>query len=279
MSFKPVKDQSGVEKGYVKYQFYFRFKGKPNRRIETCRRTAVDTIYRDWENSIINGILQLKQFKFFEIADEYIQYSKVKKPGLCVHEDKVMTLAKQYFKNVPLNDITPKHIEDFKLWRETAMLTKRGKIQYSKRLKPGTVNRNLATLRFFFNWARKRGYYNQQNPVFQTMEREDNFREVELSKDDLSLLLDEAYKLSPMFYKVVMIALLTGMRRGEIFTLEWSDIQLEYNRIILSYTKTKSKKQGVVPISPVLKEILLSLKSDNNYVISGFTTDKLRGHW
>jgi site-specific recombinase XerD len=84
------------------------------------------------------------------------------------------------------------------------MLTKRGEVQSGKRLKPGTVNRNLAALRFFFNWARKRRYYNSQNPVFQTMEREDNFREVELHKEDFSLLLDEAYKLSPMFYKVAI---------------------------------------------------------------------------
>jgi integrase len=279
MSVKPVKDQAGVAKGYVKYQFYLRFKGQPYRRIETCRKSAVDAIYRDWEDSIINGSLQLKQYKFFQIADEYIEYSKLIKPKLCVHEAKVMRLAKEFFKNVPLNDITPKHIEDFKLWRSGIMLTKRGEKQSGKRLKPGTVNRNLATLRVFFNWALRRCYYTSPNPVFQAMESENNFREVELRQNELSLLLDEAYKLSPMFYKLILIALLTGMRRGEIFSLEWSDIQLDMNRIILSHTKTKSQKQGIVPISPMLKEIILSLKSDSRYMITGYTTDQLRGHW
>jgi site-specific recombinase XerD len=84
------------------------------------------------------------------------------------------------------------------------MLTKRGEVQSGKRLKPGTVNRNLAALRYFFNWSIKRRYYNSQNPVFQTMEREDNFREVDMLREELSLLLDEAYKLSPMFYKVAI---------------------------------------------------------------------------
>jgi len=72
--YKPIKNQDNVEKGYVKYEFYIRFKDKRFSKVETCRSSAVDALFREWEASILNGTD--KQYKFFEVYEQYLEYSK-----------------------------------------------------------------------------------------------------------------------------------------------------------------------------------------------------------
>jgi len=52
------------------------------------------------------------------------------------------------------------------------------------------------------------------------------------------------------------------MRRGEIFTLKWLNIDFEYEFIEL--LNTKSGKSRKIPISTKLMKILLDIKKDNH---------------
>jgi len=65
------------------------------------------------------------------------------------------------------------------------------------------------------------------------------------------------------------MALNTGMRRGEILSLLWSDIDFDTNMITIDQTNTKSKKQRRIPINSVLRTMLIELKlksRDSEYV-------------
>ncbi len=72
---------------------------------------------------------------------------------------------------------------------------------------------------------------------------------------------------------IIFTALNTGMRRGEILGLKWSDIDLNTNMIIVNQTNSKSKKERKIPINSVLRNLLieLKLKSDENLYV--FTDD------
>jgi integrase len=64
------------------------------------------------------------------------------------------------------------------------------------------------------------------------------------------------------------------MRRGEILTLKWSDVDLDMNMITINQTNTKSKKSRKVYINSVLKRLFLELRlksAGNEYV---FLNDK-----
>ena len=50
------------------------------------------------------------------------------------------------------------------------------------------------------------------------------------------------------------------MRRGEILTLKWSDVDLDMNMITINQTNTKSKKSRKVYINSVLKRLFLELR-------------------
>jgi integrase len=101
-----------------------------------------------------------------------------------------------------------------------------------------------------------------------------------LTADEIKKLLYEAKVQNNPWYPIWAMALLTGMRAGELHALEWSDVDFENNliRVSKSFCKrlkvTKSTKAGYwrnVPISPDLRLLLLSLKvkSVTNKVLPG----------
>ncbi|MBD66271.1 MAG: hypothetical protein CME62_13755 [Halobacteriovoraceae bacterium] len=99
-----------------------------------------------------------------------------------------------------------------------------------------------------------------------------------LSLEEIKTLLYEAKRLEHPWYPIWATALLTGMRNGELYALEWDDVDFEneFIRVSKSYNKRtneiKSTKAGYwrnVPLSPELKKLLIELKckSDSNFIL------------
>lgn len=96
------------------------------------------------------------------------------------------------------------------------------------------------------------GYLNE-NPLarIKRFSEKDNMRERVLSvKEEERLLQHSAEHLKP----IILTALNTGMRRGEILRLNWSQIDLSTNRIQVE--NTKSGKNRIVKINQNLYEVL-----------------------
>lgn len=92
-----------------------------------------------------------------------------------------------------------------------------------------------------------------------------------LSLDEVRKLLFEAKLQRHPWYPHWALAILSGMRSGELYALQWEDVDEENGiiRVTKSYNKrdkilksTKSGKWRNVNISPQLKEILLFLKNE-----------------
>ncbi len=87
-----------------------------------------------------------------------------------------------------------------------------------------------------------------------------------LSRDEESLLLEAACDhLKP----IIVAALNTGMRRGEIFRLTWDRVDF-FNETI-TVVETKNGETRIIPMNQLLKETLQQLreKSKNRYVFCG----------
>ena len=92
-----------------------------------------------------------------------------------------------------------------------------------------------------------------------------------LNKSEIDKLLYEGKRQGHQFYNHWALALLTGMRNGELHALTWNDVDLE-NRVI-SVTKswsrvdgigpTKSTKNRYIPISNELFDFLVDFVSEN----------------
>lgn len=89
------------------------------------------------------------------------------------------------------------------------------------------------------------------------------------NKTEINTLLDEARKQNHPYYNHWVLALLTGMRTGELYALQWSDIDFESGFISINkswnskngFGPTKSTLNRVVPISKELERFLRHLKS------------------
>ena len=76
-----------------------------------------------------------------------------------------------------------------------------------------------------------------------------------LSDDERTRLLAECRSSKEkLLYPIVILALSTGMRRGEILGLTWDAVDLERGRIVLEYTKNQDRR-GVPLVGPALEEL------------------------
>lgn len=119
-----------------------------------------------------------------------------------------------------------------------------------------TINRELELARTAYNRAIKRRKITD-NPFANL----DKFPEVErtryLTKDELGRLLDAAKQLtdykSPHLYAIVLTAIYTGMRSGEILNLQESQIDFELSTITIKATGTrKYRRTKVIPVEATL---------------------------
>ncbi|PKL19539.1 MAG: hypothetical protein CVV49_00450 [Spirochaetae bacterium HGW-Spirochaetae-5] len=278
MGYKEVTDQSGVEKGYIKYQFYIRFKGDQFRKVVTCRKSAVDALFREWEGKILLGVT--KQFKFFEILDEYLIHVEQNKSAKALNaESRSILRFKSCFKNILLSDFRRSHVDDFITWRRNKVFALHANTRVKGKVSNATINRDLACLSSFFSYCIRKEYINTINPVALTKLKENNEREVRISREQLEEFLLKAQTIDRQFYNVIVIALLTGMRKKEILTLDWSEVHFDSRFIRLSAHKTKSKKARIVPITPAAMEILSSMKNNSSLVVGEYTDNILRKQW
>lgn len=89
-----------------------------------------------------------------------------------------------------------------------------------------------------------------------------------LTKTEVEIFLQEAKQTNHRFYPVWAMALMTGMRSGELFALKWTDIDFEGRTISVSkqwtskngFGPTKTQRSRVVPISNALLKFLKELK-------------------
>lgn len=92
-----------------------------------------------------------------------------------------------------------------------------------------------------------------------------------LTLSEIKKLLECAKELKNPWYPIWAMALLTGMRSGELHALEWSDVDFENSLIRVSKSfdnrmnVVKTTKAGYwrnIPISSQLKNLLVELKSN-----------------
>lgn len=99
-----------------------------------------------------------------------------------------------------------------------------------------------------------------------------------LTLGKIKQFLERGKQLQNEWYPIWAMALLTGMRNGELYALEWSDVDFENSliRVSKSYNSrlkiVKSTKAGYwrnIPISSQLRELLIELqsKSETEYVL------------
>lgn len=122
-----------------------------------------------------------------------------------------------------------------------------------------TVVRYMASLSHAFTVAVKDWQWLDDSPMRKVSKpREPRGRERFLSDDERDQLLQACKASTSRFlYTVVVLALSTGMRRGEIMSLRWSQIDLPRGRVLLYETKNGTSR--AVPLSGLAHTLVSAL--------------------
>ena len=128
-------------------------------------------------------------------------------------------------------------------------------------MRNSTINRELALLKCIFSKAVDWGFA-EENPVrkVKLFSEKDNTKERVLTEEEEERLLGESpARLS----SVLIFALNTGARRGEILKLRWDQVNL--SKRFIRFENTKNGRQRFVPINARLYEELSKLKGLNRH--------------
>lgn len=173
-------------------------------------------------------------------------------PKLCKRAastyDKAFRLFIESVGDIPIAKVSVRHIADYKRER------------LSMGIRPATVNREFSSISKAFNLARNEWEWILENPFTRIgKEREDNIRYRWLREDEEVSLLNAC----PDWLKdVVVFAIYTGMRQGEIINLKWENVDLNRRSVALLQTKTKYPR--TIPLSIQAYEVLKQRKRLRN---------------
>ncbi len=220
-------------------------------RIGKVSKTIAKNIVAELKAKILKDeyVEEKRSPTFKEVADEYEfwykTHSRARDRSKQTHLYRV-GLLRDFFGKYPLNRITWAVVENYK----------------RSRLEEGaskvTINKELKLLKTIFRRAIDTDMYRGSIPKIELFPD----REKEIVR---SLTPEEAQKLieeCPEWFKpVVIFALNTGLRAGEIFSLRWEQVDFEKGIIILQRDSTKTKEEYKVFINPTVMELLREIKS------------------
>ncbi len=127
--------------------------------------------------------------------------------------------------------------------------------EIAARTSSSTANRYLTQVRSIFNKAKAWGDFYGDNPcTFVKKQRERGHRLRFLATDEIKSLYAVAL---PSLYPVLVAALHTGMRQGEILGLRWENVALDRSTIYI--LQSKSGKPREIPMTNKLHEVLTAL--------------------
>ena len=125
--------------------------------------------------------------------------------------------------------------------------------------KPATVIRHLTTLKALLNHAKRLNVIKENPASLVKTPKVDNMLVRYLSDEQETQLLEV---LKSKYVPIVLMALNTGCRQGELLRLRWSDI--DWNAGTLTIRETKAGETRRTPLNSIAQQVLSELKSNHS---------------
>jgi integrase len=203
---------------------------------------------------------ELESVLFEAFADEFLElYAKQNKRSWKRDEVSLKNL-KRFFKGKTLQEIGPEQVERYKAQRKTEYVS-RFKATKKTLICPTTINRELACLKTLFSKAVEWGRIEKDTVRAVKKFKEDNARERILTAEEARRLVKAA---ADSLRPVLIIALNTGMRKNEILSLKWADVDFLRGYILIE--KSKSGKPRKVPMNGAVSSALMGLPHVSDFV-------------
>lgn len=191
------------------------------------------------------GLLERPEMLFDEFTEKnFLPYSRINKKS---HTSDVCICKalKAFFGKHNLADINAPMIEQYKQKQISEPTI------YDKQRSPSRVNKELAVLSKILSMAAEADLI-AANPKIRLFKVSSERIRYLTDEEEIGLL--EALNDCNWLRSIVIFALNAGMRRGEIFNLQWFDV--DFARLLIKVRNTKSGKDRSIPMNQTVKDCL-----------------------
>lgn len=231
------------------------------------RESSKSTKFKDAEDLIIQRkqsiregkmpeVKVIKNYTFNDLVKDYLKWAERQRASS--QKELVINQLKERFGKLPLRRFDTKLVEAYQSERLHAgkKVLKNDEIVANK---PATINRHIATLKHMFTKAVEWDMVEEETlkRVRRVKMLEENNRRLRyLTKEECQKLIESCVDyLKP----IVITALNTGMRKGEILALKWDNVDLNNGFILLDAGMTKNGERREIPINATLRATLEEL--------------------
>jgi integrase len=244
--------------------YHIDFSDQNRRRIQesshTTNKREAEKLLALRKSEVLRGIYhQPVRMTLGEFAVPYMEHAEANKRSWLRDEQMLKALVGFFGADRQLTDITSVDIEGYKLHRR-------------KQVSGATVNRELALLKRMFNLAIDWDFYLGSNPLRKVkFFQEFNTGKRILTEAEEGGLVRNA---APYLQDIILFALNTGLRIGEIFILLWSNV--DWEKDVLNVFAPKTGKIRAIPMNAETRRILETWVKGkrNEFIFYNYETGK-----
>ena len=235
----------------------FEYKGRRYRKgLGTRSKQVAELALKDIDVKIARQKLNLgppEKTSFDKFAHKFLEWYKVQNS----HR------SYQDYRNLFNSTIIP-HFSRFRLPDISVEMIETYKSERSKSISPSTVNKELIALRHLFNKAILWGYLdnNPTNEVSKLRVKQKKFRF--LTKEEIHKVIQVC---SEDYRPIFLTAIHAGLRKSELFRLEWEDIEFQRQCIVVNNKEeahTKNYRIREIPMTSQLMTVLRKLRDETS---------------
>ncbi len=271
--------------GEVRYQAIVRMKGYPPQTETFNTEKKAQKWAKQTEVAIEDGKhfmkTEAKNHTFGEMIDRYLKHVMPRKsPGQQSHQTHQLNWWKSQLGPYTLADVTTPILAEKR--DDLANQLVSGDEDGGKKRSNASVNRYLAALSHVYSVAEREWGWIYDSPIKRVGRlKEPRGRVRFLSDDERKNLVDECQQSKePLLYPLVVLALSTGARQGELLGLRWDTVDFDHGMIRL--LETKNDERRAVPIAGLALEELKKLSKvrriDDDRVFA-LTPDQVRWYF
>ncbi|ENJ1753049.1 site-specific integrase [Vibrio parahaemolyticus] len=271
-------------KGAIKYYFYYRLNGKQRNYFigsaDSLTPTQARDLVKEKAGLVASGVdvqesrheakknemrksLTLGRF----LADHYQDYLIAMNPKWAKQSYSCIANSFEHLMDKPLTDI--------KAWDIQQWISERRKLGRA----PATIEYCVNRLRAAFNRAVEWEFIDSHNLSNVKLIKQDNTRIRYLTQEEEKRLLDgiqdrnqrirqsdgntEKLRFVDFFEPLVITAMNTGMRKGELLTLKWEHVSFPNRYLTIRSENAKSKKTRTIPLNDTVLNLLEDWRAQN----------------
>ena len=274
------------------YWYRFNFKGKEIRRSsKVYNKEVAKDIASAYRTQLCKGEVGIEEPeekepipRFKQAMEDFLEWAKIEYAAHPATARRYQTSSKAllaYFGNNPAIDrIDSDDVEKFKTWRTkqkklapVKKIRKHGSshAKTSHKLRPATINRELACLKHLFKRNESIVPHNPVKGVNFLDEDNEQTRVLSIEEEKLYLLA-----ASQPLQDMATLMLETGMRPEEVYRIRRQNVHLDKGYLFNPFGKTKAAKRKV-PLSLAASNVLLKRleneKIKGDYLFPGRSTN------